>query len=243
MPSPYGVGSAPATVFLELLSLGIEASHLPGRYSANQTIPSESISIRRGKDFGVGGVHIDTFCVFQSTMPIWAVVQSREPDIAVLVFLYVVRAWTLSNRVYFLVSGSKRVRGYPDDHTFPSRIEAQRVFGSSVHRHLAGVELLLILGNLLRGGIPLRDLVRTLLGEPHGTIGRRAQRSEQSRFRFGNLRNPSFRPVLGSSRVILLAMPKLGIQMLPFLSGAALNGMRLGPGMSYSTYLIFMASG
>ena len=40
----------------------------------------------------------------------------------------------------------------------------------------------------------------------------------------------------------MFATPKFGIHMLPFLSGAALKGMRLGPGMSYSTYTMFMAS-
>ena len=49
-------------------------------------------------------------------------------------------------------------------------------------------------------------------------------------------------PVLGSSLVILFAAPKFGIHMLPSLSGAALNGIRLGPGMSYSTYTMFIAS-
>ncbi len=34
----------------------------------------------------------------------------------------------------------------------------------------------------------------------------------------------------------------MGIQTTPSLSGAALKGMRLGPGMSYSTYTMFIAS-
>src|SRR5260370_32642987 len=49
-------------------------------------------------------------------------------------------------------------------------------------------------------------------------------------------------PVFGSSLVILFATPKLGIQRCPSLLGAALNGMRLGPGISYSTYTMFIAS-
>ena len=49
-------------------------------------------------------------------------------------------------------------------------------------------------------------------------------------------------PVFGLSRVILFPIPKFGIQIEPSFAGAALNGMRLGPGMSYSTYAIFIAS-
>jgi hypothetical protein len=41
--------------------------------------------------------------------------------------------------------------------------------------------------------------------------------------------------VFGLSRVILFPIPKFGIQTEPSFAGAALNGMRLGPGMSYST--------
>src|ERR1700722_8728530 len=48
--------------------------------------------------------------------------------------------------------------------------------------------------------------------------------------------------VFGFSRVILFPIPKFGIHTEPSFAGAALNGMRLGPGMSYSTYAMFMAS-
>src|SRR4029077_4334023 len=48
--------------------------------------------------------------------------------------------------------------------------------------------------------------------------------------------------VFGLRRVILFPIPKFGIQTDPSLAGDALNGMRLGPGISYSTYAMFMAS-
>src|ERR1019366_455398 len=54
--------------------------------------------------------------------------------------------------------------------------------------------------------------------------------------------NSSTTPVFGSSRPMWFSDPMSGIQNLPSLSGAALNGMRFGPGMSYSTYTIFSAS-
>ena len=45
-----------------------------------------------------------------------------------------------------------------------------------------------------------------------------------------------------ADRLLLLAGPAFGIHKKPFLSGVALNGIWLGPVMSYSTYTMFRAS-
>src|SRR4029077_2594977 len=54
--------------------------------------------------------------------------------------------------------------------------------------------------------------------------------------------NSSTTPVSGSSRPIWFPDPISGIQNFPSLPGAALNGMRSGPSMSYSTYTILSAA-
>src|SRR5271163_3431392 len=58
MPKPYGVGSGPGNEYsVNTCVFGSKRPIFPALNSPNQTIPSVSICMRRGKQPGVGGVN------------------------------------------------------------------------------------------------------------------------------------------------------------------------------------------
>ena len=116
-------------------------------------------------------------------------------------------------------------------------------FSPSTHSRFARHVLILKLGDLLRDGIPAADLIRPLLAASHTDPS--AAGAGGMNCRSADIRH---RKILHLARLRIEPRDLVGHAEVRYpdvagpWSGAALKGMRLGAGMSYSTYTMFKAS-